>query len=141
MDFRRLQWVLDLEEEYDMPIEEILRAAVDQARTLRQSQTEFAAECGVHVDTIRRALRRYGLRWPVIHSDYRVTNAKRKFWGAPLTIDGVTKPLVQWAAEHNMPAKRLRYRIRAGWDPVKALTTPPADSDERARIMRRIRRG
>lgn len=36
---------------------------------------------------------------------------------APLEIDGVQKPLVQWAKEQGIKPKVLRERIKAGWPP------------------------
>lgn len=132
------QWICDLEAEYDMPLKDILEIAVEQAPETRQTKTEFAEECGVHPDTLRRYLRRYGLVWPRFWTEAQMRRPRTKFWGQPLTVDGVTKPLTQWAAEYGLPARRLRERVKAGWDPMKALTAPPMDSDGYAQIMREI---
>lgn len=43
----------------------------------------------------------------------------------PITINGVTKTIHQWANEYNIPVNLVRNRIYIlHWDIVKALTTP-----------------
>lgn len=43
----------------------------------------------------------------------------------PITINGVTKTIHQWANEYNIPVNLVRNRIyNLHWDIVKALTTP-----------------
>lgn len=43
----------------------------------------------------------------------------------PVEIDGVEKPLLAWIKEYGVVDARLVYnRIRRGWDPVRAISTP-----------------
>ena len=42
-----------------------------------------------------------------------------------ITYNGTTKTLHEYANEYNIPATTLRYRIKSGWNTLKALTTPP----------------
>lgn len=40
-----------------------------------------------------------------------------------LTIDGVTKPMVEWCEIYDIPCARVWHRIkRFGWEPLRALT-------------------
>ncbi len=124
------QWAQDLEEEYDMPIEEILRSAVDQAKEVGQTQASFAEECGVHPGTVRNALRRYGLRWP--YGIKSIDLARESPWARLyITYRGRRQTLTSWADELGVPKSRLYYRIKHGWDPVKALTKPPESREEK----------
>lgn len=42
-----------------------------------------------------------------------------------LTVDGVTKPKQQWAAEHNLKLSTLSSRLnKLGWSPERAVNTP-----------------
>lgn len=41
------------------------------------------------------------------------------------SIDGITKPLIEWCEEYNMPYTLVKDRVNVlGWDIVRALTTP-----------------
>lgn len=42
-----------------------------------------------------------------------------------VTIDGVTKVLQDWADIYGIKFGTARYRIKHGWSPVEALTSPP----------------
>ncbi len=39
-----------------------------------------------------------------------------------ITIAGETRPLPEWCEKFNAPYHRTRERLRAGWEPVRALT-------------------
>ena len=39
-----------------------------------------------------------------------------------ITIDGVTRTLQEWCTIYDMPYKRVHMRIRAGWNPIDAIT-------------------
>lgn len=41
-----------------------------------------------------------------------------------VTFDGRTQCIAAWAEELCVPGSRIRGRIDAGWDPVRALTSP-----------------
>ena len=41
-----------------------------------------------------------------------------------ITVDGVTKPLVEWARMLGAQPQVIHKRIAAGWEPSKAATTP-----------------
>lgn len=41
-----------------------------------------------------------------------------------LEIDGVTQTIADWASTAGIPASRLYARIKSGWDPKTAVTTP-----------------
>lgn len=45
-----------------------------------------------------------------------------------LTVNGETKTLGEWADLTGMNYHTLSYRLRRGWSPEQALTTPPASS-------------
>ncbi len=42
-----------------------------------------------------------------------------------ITINGVTKGLQEWATENGISRDAAYYRIRRGWDPVRAVTERP----------------
>jgi hypothetical protein len=44
-----------------------------------------------------------------------------------LTLNGVEKPLIEWAEEAGLTAKILSWRLRNGWTVEKALSTPPIE--------------
>lgn len=57
-------------------------------------------------------------RW----ADFKTqTNNKRNT--ISLTVDGISKPLVEWAKEYKMNEFTLRRRIKNGWDHKTAVTT------------------
>lgn len=39
-------------------------------------------------------------------------------------IDGVTKPVREWCEQYHMPLRLVLDRLRNGWPPLRALTTP-----------------
>lgn len=41
-----------------------------------------------------------------------------------VTHEGITVTLAEWAERAGLERKTLEYRIRAGWDTARALTTP-----------------
>jgi hypothetical protein len=59
-------------------------------------------------------------RWATHTEQMRNTRRTRL-----LTLDGITKPLTQWAEELGIKPKSLRARIDDnGWSVERALTTP-----------------
>lgn len=58
-------------------------------------------------------------RW----ADYE-TQKNNKTNTISLTVDGVSKPLVDWARENNIAESTLRRRIKNGWDHKRAIMTP-----------------
>ena len=60
-------------------------------------------------------------RWATQKEQMRNTSANRV-----LVIGGISKPMVVWAEEYGIPYKLVHDRItKKGWDPERALTTPP----------------
>lgn len=58
-----------------------------------------------------------------------------------LTHDGVTKPLVEWAAECNLTVTGLRARLDdQGWSVERALTTPMARGRVRPSLVREFKK-
>lgn len=51
-----------------------------------------------------------------------------------ITFEGVTKTLKQWADYFGISDRTVRDRLRRGWDPVRAITTPP-DPKYRKRVI------
>lgn len=51
-----------------------------------------------------------------------------------LTYKGIKKPLMEWAKEYNIPYRRLKERIKSGWDIEKALTTPKINVQTASRM-------
>lgn len=50
--------------------------------------------------------------------------ARNRRTNRTVTIGGVSRCLLEWCEEYNMPYKQVHMRItRLGWDPVRALTT------------------
>jgi hypothetical protein len=41
-----------------------------------------------------------------------------------LTVNGITKPVAQWAEEAGLKYHTLTFRLKRGWTPEKALSTP-----------------
>ncbi len=41
-----------------------------------------------------------------------------------LTIGSETMRVCEWAERHGLPVRTLRKRLWAGWDPLRALTSP-----------------
>jgi hypothetical protein len=41
-----------------------------------------------------------------------------------ITIDGRTKPMVEWCEVYDIPYGLVKDRIHDGWDPLRAFTTP-----------------
>lgn len=58
-------------------------------------------------------------RWATRKQQSRNTRAC-----VPVTWNGVTLIIAEWADRLGVPAYRIETRIRRGWDPVKALTYP-----------------
>lgn len=127
-------WVVQAEEDYGQPIEEILREAVAMASEIQQTQREFAEEVGVHPSTIYTHLRKLGLRWPLgIKSPATVADDHSPWARIYITHRGVRKSLTGWAKETGVPYSTLYRRIRDGWDPVEAITKPQISSSEMGR--------
>ncbi len=61
----------------------------------------------------------WNCRWiPKIDQRYNKTNT------VSLTIDGITRPLMEWAKEVGIRAETVRARIKRGMDAKSALYTP-----------------
>lgn len=59
---------------------------------------------------------------------------KRYLNGVYWTINGQTKPMLEWCEEYNMQYQLVQYRIRkSGMTPYEALTTPKAHNNGRPR--------
>ena len=59
------------------------------------------------------------VRWGTHEQQAR--NRENSMWVEAM---GQSKPIAQWAEETGLRANLIRWRIRKGWDPVKAVTTP-----------------
>lgn len=53
-----------------------------------------------------------------------------------LTLDGITKPLSQWAREIGIKSASLRMRIENGWPIARALTEPRGKHGPPSRLSR-----
>lgn len=60
-------------------------------------------------------------RWATKLEQARNTRSNRR-----LTLDGVTKLLVEWAEEYEIPGTVISARLKAGWSVRDALTVPPS---------------
>ena len=49
-------------------------------------------------------------------------------FGRLKTIGDKTDTLTNWARHYKMKIRTVHDRVGAGWDPVRALTTPPKQS-------------
>lgn len=58
-------------------------------------------------------------RWADIYT--QANNRKNNHF---ITVDGITKTLSEWARVKGIERSIITQRIRAGWDEVKAVTTP-----------------
>lgn len=58
----------------------------------------------------------------------RKTQSRNKCTNVLLTLDGVTKPLVDWATAQGISDITIRGRLRRGWDVRRALTLQPQKS-------------
>lgn len=63
---------------------------------------------------------RFNLRWATKQEQARNTRRNRR-----ITIDGVTKLLVEWLQEKRMRQDVFHKRIRRGWSEADAITIPP----------------
>lgn len=59
------------------------------------------------------------VRWATV-----LQQARNRTSVVHLTIDGTTRPMSEWAEVAGVPYCRLQKRVRAGWDPLDALTAP-----------------
>ena len=59
-------------------------------------------------------------RWATPQEQMRNTSVSRA-----LTVDGTTRPLVEWAAIRGLKPSTIRERLRRGWTAKEALSVPP----------------
>jgi hypothetical protein len=80
---------------------------------------------GLSLDRIDNAMgySKENCRWAT-----RVTQQRNKRTNVLVTALGRTQPLVAWAEETGIPAQTIAYRVRHGWEPDKAVTTPTIKS-------------
>jgi hypothetical protein len=71
-----------------------------------------------------------GLRLPTITPSARM-----------LTVNGVTRPLVEWARDAGLSIDALAKRIDNGWAPAKAVTTPRQATNRPREVRYGIRAG
>lgn len=50
--------------------------------------------------------------------------------------NGVTKTATDWASETGLRVSAIYYRVKHGWSPERALTTPPMNSGRRRKALR-----
>lgn len=58
-------------------------------------------------------------RWATDKQQARNRRTNRVF-----TIEGQTKPLVEWCEIYTIPYRLVKDRLRDGWDIIRSLTTP-----------------
>jgi hypothetical protein len=58
---------------------------------------------------------------------------RRPYWATTIEIDGRSQPAGVWADENGILRVTVYARLRAGWDAVAAVTTPPQASYPRGR--------
>lgn len=59
-------------------------------------------------------------RWATVLEQAR--NARRVVM---LTVDGVTKPLVEWAEQTGISPRTMKMRVHLGWNDRDTVTIPP----------------
>jgi hypothetical protein len=64
-------------------------------------------------------------RWETVEQQ---SNNKRS--NHPITLNGETKTISEWARMYRINRAAVGSRIRIGWDPLKALTTPVKSKNE-----------
>ncbi len=84
-----------------------------------QTAKEWADELGLPYDLVIARLMN-GFTPENAFSPERLTRRSAK----PLTINGVTKPLVQWAKEANLSIQLLKIRVKANWPEGRLLDRP-----------------
>ncbi len=94
------------------------------------------------VESFERFLAEVGLRPSPKHSIERIDNTRgyecgNIKWATPreqarnrrtnvrLTVDGVTKSVVEWAEQHHLPAGTIRSRVTRGWPHELAISDGP----------------
>jgi len=79
------------------------------------------APVGMQIDRIDndKGYQKDNCRWATI-----LEQANNKRTSRPLTFQGETKPVKEWAKQYGLEWKTLAYRLRAGWPPERALNTP-----------------
>ena len=60
-----------------------------------------------------------------------IQQARNKRNNRIITINGESKTLPEWAEIHNKPQYLVRLRIRRGWEPERALSTPVLENHKR----------
>jgi hypothetical protein len=63
-------------------------------------------------------------RWAT--RDQQIRNTRRSH---PVTVDGVTKNLIDWARESGISHPTLYRRLASGWTPEQAISIPPKCSN------------
>lgn len=63
-----------------------------------------------------------------LHADVSADALPPKLRARVVVINGVERDCASVAAEHGIKGSTLRMRIRAGWDLLKACTTPPEET-------------
>lgn len=85
----------------------------------------WAERLGIRRGTLKMRLDTHG--WSVDRA-LSMSGIQRSNVGAPptrmLTVDGVTRPLVDWARDAGMARETLMWRIDRNWSVERALSTP-----------------
>lgn len=62
-----------------------------------------------------------------LHADVSADALPPKLRARTVVINGIERDCASVAAEHGIKGSTLRMRIRAGWDLLRACTTPPEE--------------
>ena len=113
---RRLYRGWSPERAVSAPIQRHVVTAHGETRTL----SEWSERSGVAVTTICERLAR---GWD---PERAVTEPARGFvWrGDALAVHGETLPLSEWSKRFGVPVPTISARLRRGWDPERAVSTP-----------------
>jgi hypothetical protein len=99
-----------------------------------QMLSAWARELGLQLGTLSARLRKgMSVERALTPSSLRLVPApkeskpKRERQPKPpklLSLDGVTQPVDEWAADYGIPASLIAARIAKGWNEERAITTP-----------------
>lgn len=90
-----------------------------------KSLYDWADESGIHPYTIKARLE-VGTcpKEAVFGAKYKVGRSAALL-GQHVTVDGVTRPIGEWAEMSGINVDTIRYRLSVGWDQKVAVSKPP----------------
>lgn len=111
------------------PEEEIIFESVSQAAKTLQADRQSVGKC-VKGDIRYSIVKNYIFReldqnGNIIENNIDIESRIDEYNKANPIINGERHSISEWSKIYNIKPNTIRYRIRNGWDVIKAITTPP----------------